>query len=90
MEPQKRISWGEYFEHPFFRKKQDYKKYYKKGEIIGKADLAIIYKGEESITKEKKAIKIISIAKVIESIKINTPGIFKVTKQDIKKKINEF
>ena len=90
LEPKKRISWGEYFEHPFFRKKQDYKKYYKKREIIGKADLAVIYKGEEIKTKEKKAIKIISIAKVIESIKKNAPGIINVTKQDIRKKINEF
>ena len=66
LEPKKRINWEQYFEHPFFRKKQDYKKYYKKGEIIGKGGLGVVYKGEDLITHEKKAIKIMSKIRVKE------------------------
>ena len=79
LEPKKRISWEEYFEHPFFRKKQNYKKYYKKGDMIGKGGFGVVYKGEDLITHEKKAIKIMSKTRVKEFIKKNQSGVFNVT-----------
>ena len=91
-EPKRRISWEEYFEHPFFRKKQDYKKYYQRGDdIIGKSFFGIIYKGEDLMTKEKKAIKIMSIARVKQFIQQQFPGIIKiVTEKDLEPYINGF
>ena len=72
-DPKKRISWKEYFNHPFFNggkkttsvdidiivKNEDYSKYYDKKEKLGKGGFASVFRVVKKNTKEEKAIKII-------------------------------
>ena len=54
----KRLTWEEYFNHPFFIPYGDYKKYYEIENIIGETKNAKIYKAKEIKTQEYRAIKI--------------------------------
>ena len=59
----KRFSWEEYFNHPYFletnRTKEDYKKYYTIKEKIGKGSFGEVYKVIDKESNELRAIKII-------------------------------
>ena len=43
-EPEKRLTWKEYFNHPFFRQKEDFRKYYELDTKIGETEFAKVYK----------------------------------------------
>ena len=58
----KRISWEKYFNHPFFRSKEDYKQYYEiLGERIGKGTFGNVFRARNKKTNDIVAIKIIDI-----------------------------
>ena len=63
--PEERITWNDYFNHPFFCcdeikiRKENYDKYYKKGIRIGSGGYGIVYKAIKKDTDEERAIKII-------------------------------
>ena len=66
-EPEDRISWDDYFKHPFFemrREEQNYKEYYEIKEVIGTGGYGCVYKGIDKKTNELRAIKVINIEKV--------------------------
>ena len=70
--PGDRMSWKEYFNHPFFRKKEDFLKYYsidKENDKLAEMGYASIYKGEDLINHEKKAIKIFDKKRIKSKIK---------------------
>ena len=53
-----RYDWNQYFNHPFFRKKERCEKFYELKEEIGSTDFATIYKARNLETNELRAIKI--------------------------------
>ena len=77
-DPKKRISWKEYFNHPFFNggkkatsiekdiivKHEDYLKYYDKKEKLGEGGFANVFRVIKKNTKEERAIKIIDKEKI--------------------------
>ena len=56
-EPKKRLTWEEYFEHPFFKTKKSFKIYYEQGKQLGKSDLGFIYEAKVIKPEEKKGEK---------------------------------
>ena len=72
IEPKERISWNDYFKHPFFQenipdiiiREEDYNKYYEKGHKIGEGGFGKVYGGVKKDTNEKRAIKIIDKEKI--------------------------
>ena len=65
----KRYNWKQYFEHPFFRKKEKCQKYYELNEKIGETKYAIIYKATEKETNQLRAIKIYNKNKIKNELK---------------------
>ena len=69
-DPNKRLSWNDYFHHPFFQrnldntldtiiiKNEDYKKYYDIEQRIASGTFGVVYKAKKKDTNEKRAIKI--------------------------------
>ena len=71
-EPENRISWYDYFVHPFFgedRTKEDYKKYYDQLNYITHGAYGEIFKGKEKGKEELKAIKVINLNNLKEKLK---------------------
>ena len=62
IDPNKRISWEGYFNHPFFldNPKNDYKNFYTIKTIIGRGSFGYVYKAIKNENNEERAIKIIS------------------------------
>ena len=67
----KRISWENYFNHPFFRTNQDFNKYYKIIDEdkklygkLGESGYGIVYKAKDKKTDEMKAIDIVNITTI--------------------------
>ena len=92
IDPRKRITWEKYFEHPFFRKRKDFRKFYEINEnkVLGNVDFRVIYEAIDKKTKEKKAIKVISKRRLVDYInrELDTPR--PVTEEDMKPYINRF
>ena len=89
--PGDRITWKEYFNHPFFRKKESYLKYYKinkEKDRIAKIGFACIYKWEDKISHEKKAIKVFDKKNIISAY-IGENGNLHI-EEYMKKKIDSF
>jgi serine/threonine protein kinase len=59
IEPNKRICWDEYFIHPFFKKKMDFREFYDQSDFLDFSTYANIYKGRvKDKNGKEKAIKI--------------------------------
>ena len=84
--PQNRLSWDEYFNHPFFRK--DFWSNYENKEKIGESGYAIIYKVTDKKTQEVRAIKVFDKNKV-KSI-FRRQNIRDPTEEEIKPYIKSF
>ena len=65
-EPEKRISWNEYFNHSFFKK--DFKNYYYIIEKIGEGGFATVYKIKSKENDEKRAAKAFSKKRIMEEL----------------------
>ena len=68
-DPNNRIGWNEYFNHPFFAIEQDYKKLYEIKKEITSTDNAKIYLAREIKTNELRAIKIYNKRIIVGNIK---------------------
>ena len=62
IDPKKRITWEEYFNHSFFvdNPRNNYENFYIKEEKIGEGRFGSVYKATKKGTDEKRALKIIS------------------------------
>ena len=91
IEPKRRISWDEYFNHSFFRKKMDFRNFYKYNEKSrGRSEFGIIYEGEDKSTGQKKAIKIMDKRRIKSKLEGNFDDIREATDEDLKPIINGF
>ena len=70
-DPNKRITWEEYFKHPFFRPLRDFRKYYILEKELGRSEFGVIYKakiegnnGLNTGISEFRAIKILNKKKI--------------------------
>ena len=64
------------------RVKEDYKKFYEIIKVIGQGGYGIVYKGREKVTKELRAIKVISIEKIKENLS------FQYEEEELQKQLN--
>ena len=64
--PSKRLSWEEYFKHPFFkdRKSENFRNYYEIIKTIGESKFTIIYKAKLKESNELRCIKIYDLNKI--------------------------
>ena len=93
IQPKRRISWEEYFNHSFFRKKMDFRNFYKLNEKkeLGISEYGIIYEGEDIKTGQIKAIKIMNknrIKSILQDRHEGPPHVF--TDEDLKPIIDRF
>ena len=70
-DPNNRINWNDYFNHPFFAIEQDYTKLYKLIKVIASTSNAKIYIAREIKTNEFRAIKIYNKKIIIGSFRRN-------------------
>ena len=89
-DPKKRLSWKEYFNHPFFSKRntESFENYYIKKNLIAKSGYAYIYKGINKTTDEKRAIKIFDKTGVARDYKIN--NLTEITDEELSKYFDKF
>ena len=91
IEPKRRISWKDYFDHSFFRKKMDFRKFYLYDEKeLGRSIYGIIYKGEDRNTGQKKAIKIMDKNRIKSKLEDKFDVIRTATDEDLKPIIDGF
>ena len=67
--PQKRLTWNQYFKHHFFRQKANVRNFYEIKEKLGTSRFATIYKAKDKETNELRAIKIFDKNKIRNVIK---------------------
>ena len=85
--PRDRLSWEEYFDHPFLVK-GDCWKYYIDKQWVGEADYYKIYKVKSKKTGEDKAIKAIDLRLIRSKIEIKTHKT--CTYEELKEYIDDF
>ncbi len=86
-----RLTWKQYFDHPFFKQEKKCKSYYtfdEKNDIIGNTDFATIYKAICNENKEPRAIKVYTKDKITSYIKKKFNR--SATNEDIKSYLNDF
>ena len=86
-----RLTWNQYFAHPFFKQEKKCKSYYtfdEKNDIIGNTDFATIYKAICNENKEQRAIKVYTKDKIKSYIKKRFNR--NATDEDIKSYLNDF
>ena len=89
VDPQKRMTWKEYFNHPFFMgPSEDYKKYYEIQKKIGNAEFATVYKAKFLENNELRAIKIYDKNKIRNFLKRN--NLKETTEQNMRPYIESF
>ena len=93
-EPENRLNWNQYFNHPFFRHKDNIRQHYNIIEKIGESDFAVVYKGinkdiNQTFENNKfRAIKIYDKNKIRNHIKKKK---FKIpNEEDLKPYIDGF
>ena len=88
-DPKKRLTWDQYFKHPFIRQKGDVKNYYEiEKNKIGQSRFAKIYKAKSKVTNELRAIKIYDIDRIRTEFK--RKNFRDATEEDLKPYINGF
>ena len=90
IEPNRRITWEEYFNHSFFRKKMDFRKFYKYDKRLGRSEYGIIYQGEDKKTGQKKAIKIMDKRSIKNKLEQDFNPVREATDEDLKPIIDGF
>ena len=92
IEPNRRITWEEYFNHPFFRKKMDFRKFYTYDEDqpLGRSQYGIIYQGKDLKTGQKKAIKIMDKGRIRNHLEQHFDPPREATEEDLKPIIDGF
>jgi len=85
--PKDRLSWAEYFEHPFLAQ-GDCWKYFTDKKKIGEADYYKIYKVQSKSTGEDQAIKVINLKLIKTKIEINE--LVPCTEEKLKIYIDDF
>ena len=91
-EPEERMDWNQYFDHPFFVKKkiknEDFKNHYKIEKEIANVGYATVYRARSLDTDELRAIKVFDKTKVKDYLKRKMLRI--PSEEDIKPYINGF
>ena len=100
-DPSKRITWEEYFNHPFFknknlkdssliknRKNEDCKKYYEIIKEIGRGRFGCVYEAKDKEINEKRALKIIDKNIIREDFMIE--NIRKIDDEEMESYIQDF
>ena len=88
-DPEKRLTWDQYFKHPFIRQKENVRNYYEVEKTnIGKSRFALIYKAKHKESNELRAIKIYDINKIRTEFKRKKYR--DATEEDLKPYINGF
>jgi len=82
IEPNSRISWKEYFIHPFFKKRMDFTIFYEKSNFIGYCTHGSIYKGKDKKSGQKKAIKIYDKNLIKNQLKDKRENVTKIPDDD--------
>ena len=92
IEPNRRITWEEYFNHSFFRKKMDFRKFYTYDEDqpLGRSEYGIIYQGKDLKTGQKKAIKIMDKGRIRSQLEEHFDPPREATEEDLKPIIDGF
>ena len=89
-DPKDRITWKEYFEHPFLKGETCWKFYEKENKkSLGEGDYYDIYKVKSKITGEYKAIKVINLRQIRTLFKGKHSG-RDCTDEDLKAYIDDF
>ena len=83
-DPNKRISWKEYFS---FFKEQDFRKYYTTIKKIGEGSFGLVYEVIKNDTKEKRAVKLFDKHKINQQIVID--DLSNNNNEKLKKYIND-
>ena len=66
-DPEKRMNWKNYFEHPFF--KEEFLNFYEIIQKIGETRYAVVYKVKEKKSSEIRAIKVFDKRKIISNLR---------------------
>ena len=90
IEPNRRINWEEYFNHSFFRKKMNFRKFYTFDEKpIGETLYGFVHKGEDK-EGQKKAIKIMDYGRIKNKLEESFDPPREATDEDLKPIVNGF
>ena len=81
-----RLSWDDYFNHPFFQN-NGFGKKYNIDNMIGEGPFSTVYKVKQKVNKKNYALKIYNLAK-IDTLELNKNN-QKDIRKEIKEKINQ-
>ena len=70
IDPEERLTWKQYFDHPFFIKK-NFKNYYDLTELA-KGGYGVVYRAQHKKNNQQRAIKVINKRKINELLKSKT------------------
>ena len=92
IDPDKRLDWDGYFNHPFFinnlREKKKYRDYYEIEGELGKGGFGIVYKAKLRESGEERAIKVINKNKIRNELRKKKLGEYK--EEDMNRYIDNF
>ena len=85
-DPEKRMNWKNYFEHPFF--KEEFLNFYEIIQKIGETRYAVVYKVKEKKSSEIRAIKVFDKRKIISNLR--RKNLREPTDEEMEPYINSF